>query len=417
MNTEIYKDSRVKTNNNYYLTSRNNSVEEIYNSSGTKTKNYNYTAYGMMGASVEGYTYTGEQQEKNGLIYLRARYYKPEYGQFISKDTYKGTTTNILSQNQYTYVENNPVKYVDSSGNVVAVAKASAPELLKDSELSSHLVKRETSLLEDIIQTTKNALQMAKGIGSAIVDKAKALGTSIVKGIFTIGLFKHNMSEVCDEPVIIDMKMNAAKEAGKKLDQFKESFEFLYNITFGPDSEEYRQAVYDAVQNYLANTPEDQIYYDVGYKIGEISFDVVLTKLVADAISGKGVFSKNKNLGKVPSANLDAKLLKELIASGAKYNLDDIIFITKNAEGKLMWLEKGNALSGLSHIVIKHADEFAGKGITNIAEFLKEVLKTAPINTGANSIGPFAEYLINGQKYRVVYGTNGYLVSFYPFSP
>ena len=36
--TKIYKDSRVKTNNNYYLTSGNNSIEETYNSSGTKTK-------------------------------------------------------------------------------------------------------------------------------------------------------------------------------------------------------------------------------------------------------------------------------------------------------------------------------------------------------------------------------------------
>ena len=137
--TEIYKDSRIKTNNNYYLTSRNNSVEEIYTSSGTKTKSYNYSAYGIMDARVEGYTYTGEQQEKNGLIYLRARYYKPEYGVFITKDTYKGTTTNILSQNQYTYVENNPIKYVDSSGNAATAAKTNASEAIKNADLQSKL--------------------------------------------------------------------------------------------------------------------------------------------------------------------------------------------------------------------------------------------------------------------------------------
>jgi RHS repeat-associated core domain len=92
-----------------------------------------------MDKKVEGFTYTGEQQERNGLIYLRARYYKPEYESFISKDTYKGKKESILSQNRYTYVENNPIKYVDSSGNfaietylvytgIVALAALATPQ-------------------------------------------------------------------------------------------------------------------------------------------------------------------------------------------------------------------------------------------------------------------------------------------------
>lgn len=49
----------------------------------------------------------------NGLLYMRARYYDPEVGRFISKDPigFWGGDLNL-----YAYVVNNPVNYVDPSG-------------------------------------------------------------------------------------------------------------------------------------------------------------------------------------------------------------------------------------------------------------------------------------------------------------
>jgi RHS repeat-associated protein len=139
--TEIYSNTtnseRIKTNNTYYLTARNGTIEETYNASGNKVSNYDYTAYGLIpnsgsgvgvsastGASTSAstnstFSYNGEQRDENGLIYLRARYYNPNYQQFITKDTYKGTIGNIVSQNQYIYANNNPVKYVDPSGHFI----------------------------------------------------------------------------------------------------------------------------------------------------------------------------------------------------------------------------------------------------------------------------------------------------------
>jgi RHS repeat-associated protein len=49
--------------------------------------------------------------------YLRARWYGPSMGMFISEDTYEGELNNPLSLNLYTYVENNPLRYVDPSGH------------------------------------------------------------------------------------------------------------------------------------------------------------------------------------------------------------------------------------------------------------------------------------------------------------
>lgn len=70
------------------------------------------------GATYENYGYNGEYTHENlGIQYLRARYYSMETGTFTSKDTYAGKLTDILSQNRYTYAENNPVTFADPSGH------------------------------------------------------------------------------------------------------------------------------------------------------------------------------------------------------------------------------------------------------------------------------------------------------------
>ena len=54
--------------------------------------------------------------DETGLYYLRARYYDPSVGRFISKDSVEGSITNPLSLNLYTYCVNNPIIYTDPSG-------------------------------------------------------------------------------------------------------------------------------------------------------------------------------------------------------------------------------------------------------------------------------------------------------------
>lgn len=113
-------------------------------------------------------------------------------------------------------------------------------------------------------------------------------------------------------------------------------------------------------------------------------------------------------------ALLDNKLMSELAESGVKYNVDDVIMVTKTADGKLVWLEKGSDSAGLKHIINNHATNFADRGITDIPKFLEETLKSTPTRMGSSSKGMFAEYIINGKEYTVAYGNNGFIVSFYP---
>lgn len=141
---------------------------------------------------------------------------------------------------------------------------------------------------------------------------------------------------------------------------------------------------------------------------------------IGDALDGLG--DTARQLDNVGDAAADIsrasvkqlELLDELAHSGVKYNPEDVISVIKRSDGTLMWLEKGNEASGLTHIIKNHADDFAAKGIDDIPSFLEEVLSTNPIRTGSNSKGPFADFLLDGNEYRVAYGTNGYIVSFYP---
>lgn len=69
------------------------------------------------GSSGNTFTYTGEQVDPEaGLVFLRARYYDPEIGRFISRDWFAGFERRTTSINRYSYAENNPIKYIDPRG-------------------------------------------------------------------------------------------------------------------------------------------------------------------------------------------------------------------------------------------------------------------------------------------------------------
>ncbi|WP_339210232.1 RHS repeat-associated core domain-containing protein [Aeribacillus sp. FSL K6-8210] len=65
-----------------------------------------------------GYQYDNE----TGLYYLIARYYHPTHGVFLSLDPDPGDEDDILTQNGYTYVNNNPVMLLDPDGHFVWMA-------------------------------------------------------------------------------------------------------------------------------------------------------------------------------------------------------------------------------------------------------------------------------------------------------
>ena len=63
------------------------------------------------------YKFTGKELDESGLYYYGARYYNPVIGRFVSQDTWAGDLRNPQSLNKYSYVFNNPLKYIDPTGN------------------------------------------------------------------------------------------------------------------------------------------------------------------------------------------------------------------------------------------------------------------------------------------------------------
>ena len=47
---------------------------------------------------------------------------------------------------------------------------------------------------------------------------------------------------------------------------------------------------------------------------------------------------------------------------------------------------------------------------------IHEELQTQPAERGIRQTGPYAIYMVDGKKYILAYGKNGYIVSFYPIS-
>ena len=111
------------------------------------------------------------------------------------------------------------------------------------------------------------------------------------------------------------------------------------------------------------------VFRNAGLDIGQN----LLFNIGSEAICGA--------VGAVLKGGLDTNLLDELANSGMKYNPEDIVAITKTAEGKLVWLENGTDAAGLNHIITEHADDFLSKGITQeqIPDYVMNALKNGEV--------------------------------------
>ena len=124
--------------NQYYLFNAHGDVTKRADAWGNILKNYRYDAFGNEQSPEKldsnPFRYCGEYfDQETGEIYLRARYYNPAIGRFGAEDSVKSTSyqfpneqeiTDPLSLNLYTYGSNNPVLYVDNSGNFAVLAVA-----------------------------------------------------------------------------------------------------------------------------------------------------------------------------------------------------------------------------------------------------------------------------------------------------
>ena len=110
-------------NVSYYHYDGQHSTRQLSDVSTQVTDTYTYDAFGLLlqrtGSTENNYLYSGEQFDPNvGFYYLRARYYNPEIGRFTTVDPWKGSIYDPASLHKYIYCQNDPVDYVDWSGEM-----------------------------------------------------------------------------------------------------------------------------------------------------------------------------------------------------------------------------------------------------------------------------------------------------------
>ena len=121
-NDLVYADKGENTKKTYYVTDMHGNVVQLLDESGNVTKTYEYDSFGNEvkpeKKDENPYRYCGEYYDKETEeVYLRARYYEPSVGRFITRDTYTGESNEPLSLHLYTYCENDGVNAWDPSGH------------------------------------------------------------------------------------------------------------------------------------------------------------------------------------------------------------------------------------------------------------------------------------------------------------
>jgi RHS repeat-associated protein len=103
-----------------YHLDRVGTVRAITTASGSVAATYRNDDWGNVtgqtGSSTQPFGFSGEPHDGTNLTYLRARYYDPTIGRFMSRDSVNLRAPSIVGLNRYSYANGNPVRLRDPSG-------------------------------------------------------------------------------------------------------------------------------------------------------------------------------------------------------------------------------------------------------------------------------------------------------------
>ena len=121
-NDIVYMDKGNNTEKQYYVTDPHGNVVQLTDESGKVTKTYEYDSFGNElkpdSKDENPFRYCREYYDREmGEVYLRARYYQPNIGRFLTRDSYTGQDDEPQSLHLYTYCENDGVNAWDPSGH------------------------------------------------------------------------------------------------------------------------------------------------------------------------------------------------------------------------------------------------------------------------------------------------------------
>ncbi|GEM_PF-2529828 len=119
----------------YYHHDASKNTRLLTDAAGSVSDRYDYDAFGNVrtrtGTADSPYGFAGEwQEEAEGLVFLRARFYDPESGRFISRDPFGGNVSDPVSLHRYLYANANPIMNRDPSGQLTLAEQVQVGAIL-----------------------------------------------------------------------------------------------------------------------------------------------------------------------------------------------------------------------------------------------------------------------------------------------
>lgn len=171
---------RIALNDNgtlrYLLGDHLGSTALTANTTGGLVAEVRYKAWGetryTSGTTPTTYRYTGQRQESglggaDGLYFYNARWYDPYLNRWIQPDSIVPEAGNPQALNRYSFVANNPIKYIDPSGHCWGFASG----------------LRNTGFYGATCNNIDMALTIVQSPDASVGDKAFAGGYILVEGV------------------------------------------------------------------------------------------------------------------------------------------------------------------------------------------------------------------------------------------
>ena len=221
-------------------------------------------------------------KEETEEVYLRARYYQPAVGRFLTRDTYTGESDEPLSLHLYTYCENDGVNQVDPSGH-------SSISIIKGKLIS--LASEHRGIVSGLkaIYTVEKALSLTlKTFNSDITfsSKMNKVEKCIIQSVIFRELFFLGMDDViADTAVSIGIKEDSSTGPGQI---FGKTAIVAYN-TFNPNNQ--IEVTQENIKKMWLNIRDDtrNIFF-VGLE---------LKRIIEVEFSLKGIKKKKKEYTKI----------------------------------------------------------------------------------------------------------------------
>ena len=191
----------------YYEQDGNNSVTSLSNTAGALAQSYTFDSFGnetaSSGSLTNPFQFTGRELDSETTLYfMRARYFDPASGRFLSEDP-RGFGDGL---NFYRYVHDNPVNFADPTGLTTYKGFPADKEVLLrnavDEAIKTLTNKNECSAVHDCAGADGprivNALQKATFVWKPKQDDCGFTGPASVAGFrHQVGLGPTSFSALC----------------------------------------------------------------------------------------------------------------------------------------------------------------------------------------------------------------------------